>query len=449
MRSGIPGLLMLLAATQAGAAPAAHKAVVAKKAAVKKTPAKPVQADASPATKAVAVEVRTQVGGKLKGFYAARGFWPLWVHAGKIGPEAGALLDDLASADLDGLNPKRYDVPALHKLVDEADGPASVAHAELALSQALADYVRDVRRAPDTEIRYLDAELEPTKLKPDTVLRGAALAPTFATYVTTMGWMDPLYVKLRSALAKAGDGPDAKRIRLNLERTRILPSPFVRHIVVDAASARLWYYEGGKLAGTMRVVVGTPETQTPMLAGVVRYAILNPYWNVPADLIAKKVAPKMLAGGTLKGLRYEALADWSANPAPLDPKAIDWHAVAAGSQEVRIRQLPGGANAMGKVKFMFPNDQGIYLHDTPLKALMKKTDRHLSNGCVRLEDAPRLGQWLLGTPIAGAAKSKDPEQDVPLARPVPVYLTYLTAQPGDTGATLLPDVYGRDGALQD
>lgn len=245
------------------------------------------------------------------------------------------------------------------------------------------------------------------------------------------------------AALNKGPGHYRRALALNLERARLLPGPWTRHVVVDAASAQLWYYSKGALDGSMKVVAGTKETQTPFMAGMIRYATLNPYWNIPPDLVANKVAPKILDGGSLKAMRYEALADWSANPAPLAQSAVDWDAVAAGRQEVRVRQLPGGSNAMGKVKFMFPNDLGIYLHDTPQRNLLAKDDRHFSNGCVRLEDAQRLGRWFFGeTP---KAKSDAPEQHVPLPQPVPVYLTYLTAVPTKDGVTFLPDVYGRDG----
>ncbi len=246
-------------------------------------------------------------------------------------------------------------------------------------------------------------------------------------------------------IAALNHGPDyyRRQLAMNIERARLLPGPWTRNVVVDAASARLWYYSKGSLDGTMKVVAGTKETQTPFMAGMIRYATLNPYWNIPPDLVENKVAPKILNGGSLKGMRYEALADWSANPAPLAQSAIDWNAVAAGRQEVRVRQLPGGGNAMGKIKFMFPNDLGIYLHDTPQRNLFAKDDRHFSNGCVRLEDAQRLGRWFFGeTP---KAKSDAPEQHVPLPQPVPVYLTYLTAVPTAQGVQFLPDVYARDG----
>jgi murein L,D-transpeptidase YcbB/YkuD len=97
---------------------------------------------------------------------------------------------------------------------------------------------------------------------------------------------------------------------------------------------------------------------------------------------------------------------------------------------------------MGKVKFMFPNDLGIYLHDTPERALFDKSQRYFSSGCVRLEDAQRLGEWLFGKPLV--AESDAPEQNVSLPRPVPVYLTYLTAQASDGGVTYIEDAYGRD-----
>ena len=234
-----------------------------------------------------------------------------------------------------------------------------------------------------------------------------------------------------------------RQLALNMERARLLPGPWVRHVVVDAASARLWYYSKGALDGTMKVVAGARESQTPMMAGMIRYATLNPYWNIPPDLVQSRVAPKILKGASLKGMHYEALADWSANPAPLAQSAVDWSSVAAGRSEVRVRQLPGGDNAMGRVKFMFPNDLGIYLHDTPSRDLFAKPARHFSNGCVRLEDAQRLGRWFFGKqPVADGSA---PEQHQPLPQPVPVYLTYLTAVPTAQGVQFLPDVYGRDG----
>ena len=109
---------------------------------------------------------------------------------------------------------------------------------------------------------------------------------------------------------------------------------------------------------------------------------------------------------------------------------------------LRVRQLPGPVNFMGKVKFEFPNDFGIYLHDTPDKELMLKDDRQLSSGCIRLEDAARFGRWLLRKPLVW--KDRRPEQRVDLAEVVPIYITYLTAMPEQGRVALRADTYGRD-----
>jgi L,D-transpeptidase YcbB len=404
---------------------------------------------ASAQTQDLTTEIRGQARGGVKKFYAERGFRPLWAVDGRIGPSAAPLLRYLASADLDGLNPRSFDLDELRAKLDSAKSgdTRDVARAEVALSEALGRYVRDMRRPVKVGMTYLDDRLKPKKLRLENILRGAALTRAFGDYVANMGWMSPHYVTMRGLLARAQNGgssdSDIRRLRLNLDRARILPGAWAHHIVVDAASGRLWYYEGGKQIGMMRVVVGKPTSQTPMLAGMMQYAILNPYWNVPVDLAQTLVAPKVLAGKSVKKMGFEVLSDWSATPARVDPKSVDWPAVAAGDEEIRVRQLPGGSNSMGRVKFMFPNDKGIFLHDTPDRALFAKPARHFSNGCVRLEDAAGLGQWLLGKPLR-ATTSKQPERPVPLAVPVPVFMTYFTATSTKDGVGFLKDVYGRD-----
>ena len=396
----------------------------------------------------VAAAIRDQARGRIKRFYASRGFWPLWASSGTIGPEADMLLEYLQTADRDGLKAPSYDIAALRKLIEKARGgdPQARARAELALSDAFARYVADIRRVRRVKMTYLDDEPKPKTLSADTVLRAAGLQPSLKTYIGAMGWMSPHYLRMRNLLGRAtatGSSDEViRRIRLNLDRARLLPGPWTRHVVVDAASARLWYYEKGKAQGMMRVVVGTADTPTPMLAGMVRYAVLNPYWNVPVDLARKRIAPKILAGASPASIRIEALSDWSASARRLEPADVDWNAVASGRKTVRLRQLPGGNNAMGRMKLIFPNDLGIYLHDTPDRGLLAKKDRHFSNGCVRLENAPALGRWLFGRPLVAA--SKKPEQAAALPAPVPVYLTYFTATPTEWGIGFLNDVYGRD-----
>jgi murein L,D-transpeptidase YcbB/YkuD len=198
----------------------------------------------------------------------------------------------------------------------------------------------------------------------------------------------------------------------------------------------------------MKVIVGKPGEQTPMIAGLIRTTVLNPYWNVPPDLVRRRIAAGVLSSGVgfLKAKRYEVLSDFTENATAIDPKTVDWAAVAAGRRDVRVRQLPGGDNAMGAMKFMFPNDFGVYLHDTPDKKLFAAADRSQSSGCVRVEDAPRLARWLFGR--APKPNANDPEQTVALPQPVPLYINYFTAGWSGERFALRSDPYGRDARVQ-
>jgi len=201
-----------------------------------------------------------------------------------------------------------------------------------------------------------------------------------------------------------------------------------RFILVDAASARLFMIEDGRVRDSMRVIVGKPEAATPALRSMLYYATLNPYWNVPPDLARTLIAPRVLKDGTayLVERGYEVVTKFGADAQLLSPDSVDWEKVAAGQTEVRVRQRPGPANSMGLMKFDLPQSNGIYLHDTPKKELFAKAERNLSNGCVRLEDAPRLARWLLGEdpPLSSAA----PEQHVRLPGSVPITIAYLDSR---------------------
>jgi murein L,D-transpeptidase YcbB/YkuD len=197
-----------------------------------------------------------------------------------------------------------------------------------------------------------------------------------------------------------------------------------RYVLVDAASARLYMIEDGRVQDSMRVIVGKPETPTPELKTVINYETLNPYWHVTPDLAKTLIAPRVLQDGdgylTTRG--YEVLSGWGPDAHVLSPDTVDWKAVAAGNAQVFVRQRPGPANSLGHFKFDLPNGDGIYLHDTPKKELFAQDQRNLSHGCVRLEDAEKLARWLLGKdPPAAAA----PEENVLLPHPVPITISYL------------------------
>ena len=197
-----------------------------------------------------------------------------------------------------------------------------------------------------------------------------------------------------------------------------------RYVLVDAASARLYMIEDGRVQDSMKVIVGKPDTPTPALKDTIHYETLNPYWHVTPDLAKTIIAPRVLQEGDAYLTRqgYEIVSAWGPNAQVLSPDSIDWKAVAAGNMKIYVRQRPGPANSLGHFKFDLPNGDGIYLHDTPKKELFAQDKRDLSHGCVRLEDAPRLARWLLGKDPPAATV---PEENVPLPRPVPITISYL------------------------
>ena len=241
-------------------------------------------------------------------------------------------------------------------------------------------------------------------------------------------------------------------IIINMERAKRLPAPQeqAKYAVVDAGGARLSLWENGRKIDEMKVVVGKAETATPMMAAYIKYASVNPYWNVPPELVRNLIAPRVAAQGVsyLTDREYQVLTDYSENAQLIDPHTVDWQGVVDGRQEVRLRRLPSPANSMGMMKFMLPNYFGIYLHDSPEKAHFTKNELWISNGCVRVEDYKRFASWLFGGYVP---KGKDPkiEQEVDLPQPVPVYMTYLTAAPTADGVVFRADPYGRDAHLME
>lgn len=239
-------------------------------------------------------------------------------------------------------------------------------------------------------------------------------------------------------------------IILNMERAQRLPAADdkSRYILVDAGAAKLYMYENGKVVDSMNVIVGDADRQTPMMAAELRYLQLNPYWNVPPDLARTIVAKAVLKQGLsyLTERDYQVLSDWTDEATQLDPATVDWQGVYDGKVDVRLRRGPGPWNSMGDMKFMIPNDFGIYLHDVPdpEKSMFQSDSRWISNGCIRLQDAHRLEKWVFGKPPKPTGQA-DERVDVP--DPVPVYITYFTVAAGPNGVIFRPDRYNRDEKL--
>jgi murein L,D-transpeptidase YcbB/YkuD len=439
-------------------------------------------------------------------FYAERGGRPLWVNSGG----ERRLLEILAGSWSDGFDPAHYRVTEIAAALDAGD-PRSLARADLLLSEAWVRYLSDLAApAAAARPVYAEQGLAPAPpAAAGTVLQAAAAAPDITAHADTARHRNAVYDALRDGFAdyrrrwsalpqeplpavptedalrrrlglgrggavdaalrrfqrvhgvpqtgladpatigalNLGAGHYERIIRANLERARAIPPQHGRFVLVDTAAARVWMFEGRRPAGTMRAIVGKRGMETPALAGRLRYAVLNPYWNVPVDL-ARQRAQRVLREGTglLARERLQILSQFHADDRVLSPASVNWGRVAAGREPLRLRQLPGGANVMGAVKFMMPNNLDIYLHDFPDKSLFAQADRRISSGCVRLEDAQAFARWLFGG-TAPQPSGTAPEQRVDLPAPVPVYISYFTAVPDNGAIVFQADPEGRDAPL--
>jgi murein L,D-transpeptidase YcbB/YkuD len=408
----------------------------------------PAHAAASPELPGAAIQVSPSAMQAVNTFYASRHGAPLWLRSGADSGAARMLIGVLERAPLDGLDSGPALAAQARMLLARAAAgdSAALTAADRLLSAAWVSYVTAIERPPSGMI-YADSWVTPRRDTPMQILQKTAAADSLANHVRSISQVNPLYAQLRDtawAQMQANGGAIDPRVLTSLDRARERPFQH-KYIMVDAAAARLYMIEDGRIAGSMKVVVGKAgaNTQTPMLASTIYYATLNPYWHVSPELVRSLTAKNVLDQGLgyLSSRGYQVLsADGSGEL--LDPAKVDWHAVADGRLQVRVRQLPGPANSMGDVKFGFPNSQDIYLHDTPVKALFSESDRDLSHGCIRLEDAETLARWMMGREPQTASDA--PEQHVELPTPVPIYITYLTAQAHNGQLTFVNDIYGRD-----
>ena len=385
---------------------------------------------------------------------AVASFYDTWQsHAiwFKNGPDAAAIAQltaILQRAPFDGLPEGPQLAAQVQAAATQASSgnPNDVANAEQVLSAAWVKYVQAIKR-PTAGMIYAYPVLEPQGDRADQILLTAAAAPSLTAYLTATSDVNAIYKQLRDtawaeAQASGNLTPDP-RLLANLDRVRSLPAKG-RFLLVDSGVSMLTLYQDGRVVDSMKVITGTDELPTPLIASYMYYITYNPYWHAPDHLVRKTIAPNAvhLGMGYLKSHGYHVINQWSENASVIDPTTIDWKAAAAGKLHLKIRQDPGPLNSMGILKFPFPNPQDIYLHDTPDHSKFAKANRNLSNGCVRVEDATRLGRWLLGHDPS--APGSDAETRVQLPQGTPIYLTYITAQVRDGKLSYLPDVYGWD-----
>jgi murein L,D-transpeptidase YcbB/YkuD len=254
---------------------------------------------------------------------------------------------------------------------------------------------------------------------------------------------------LDPAAVRALNVPVDRRIRqieLNLERWRWLPESFgERHIVVNVPTFTLVAVENGKPALTMRVVAGEQENPTPIFSDQMTTVVFSPYWNIPDTIARKETIPAVLRDPDY--LRKNDL-ELVRGSEVVHPGSVDW---TDDDPDFRIRQRPGARNSLGQVKFMFPNQFDVYLHDTPADRLFNEPQRSFSHGCVRVERPRALAQWVLAGQEEWTAEKIDAamrsgqERHVAIERKVPVYIVYQTAWvDGDGTVQFANDLYGHD-----
>jgi murein L,D-transpeptidase YcbB/YkuD len=241
-----------------------------------------------------------------------------------------------------------------------------------------------------------------------------------------------------------------EQIRANLERARwVLHDLPPDYVLVDIAGFKVRFYHDGRVIWETRAVVGRPMRKTPVFKSRISYMEVNPTWTLPPTILREDVLPAIRRDPNYLQEKNMQVIDSQGNP--VDPAGIDWSHYRGAGFPYLIRQNPGPENALGRIKFMFPNKHAVYLHDTPGKSLFRRTERTFSSGCIRIEDPYGFAELLLAADPAWnreriiAAVDSLKTQTIRLRSPVVVILLYWTVDVGDDGAVLFKqDIYDRD-----
>lgn len=449
----------------------------------------------------------------VKRLYKGYANAPLWMDEdGLLEPRADALIDAMVQATTDGINIDQYPMAELIAVLDtierskgfKADQPrpgvATWARADLLLTTAFVSLAEDLMTGQvDPKSVNQSWHIDPQEEKIDSAvtlaLRGRDMAAEFAkmrpsgedyTALRTKlseyramaskgGWPTVTrpsgkgdtahYPALRARLQAEGiDATDIEvglatfqqrhqivvdsalgsetldalnvpvatrltQIAANLERLRWLPRMLGdKYVFVNVPAFRLEGYEAGRKTIEMKVIVGEEfdGRSTPVFSDKMEYVVFRPYWNVPPSIAANELFPQFAAGGMPAD--YETYTE---------------------NGELRIRQKPGDRNALGLVKFLFPNNFNIYLHDTPYDKLFDKDIRAFSHGCIRLEKPAELAEWVLGWDRARVDRMMHGanNQTITLKNKIPVYIVYMTAYVRDGQLWFGNDLYSRDAEL--
>jgi murein L,D-transpeptidase YcbB/YkuD len=416
----------------------------------------------------------------ITAYYEKRGFEPIWIVNGAPTRAAIGLIDRLAHAGEDGLDPDEYAAAGASAVSSAAE---DLAEAEWRISAAVLAYARDARGARVVPTR-LSGLITPALSLPDaeTVLDTLTHAPDASAALQNFNPHADGYLNLRIALAKlraqmiapspvksesvrgaqlASVAPETLKERsggavdqaarravstvsskraeadilANMERWRWLPPDLGdRYILVNVPEFTLRYVNSGVLSHLARVIVGKPSSPTPLFSGDMKFVVVNPSWYIPPSILRKEFLPKLVDD-------------------PLYAERQGYVVVRHGDR-ISIRQPPGERNALGRIKFMFPNEHSVYLHDTPTRSLFAKTDRALSHGCVRVDEPFKLAEYVLNDEATWPERRIERmvgkgERTINLAQQLPVHLAYFTLSADANGRLhRFGDLYGLDSRLE-
>lgn len=239
------------------------------------------------------------------------------------------------------------------------------------------------------------------------------------------------------------------KIRLNMDRMKWLNHRFEpRSIMINIPDFKLTFIENGKVKKEMKVITGSKNHRTPIFSNRVSNIVLNPYWNVPQSIIQKEMIPKLLRNpGAMGGQGIEVYQGGS----KINPASVNWNQYRGGNVPFRFAQPPGNRNALGKIKFLFPNNFAVYMHDTPTKNLFNKDVRAFSHGCIRLGEPMELFKIFasfdsaINLAHANKVLKGNSETNIALKNSIPVDIVYLTCWMNQDGELQFrEDVYGYD-----
>ena len=349
---------------------------------------------------------------------------PRWSEA-----DTRALLTLIDASGAEGLQPGDYNAAAIRTALESGDtGLDAVADkAALTLAHDYFEGRAGPKERSDWHIPRGRIDYGPWL---DAVLRGHSVKASFTGLLPT----SPAYRQLKAALAECGARTaGCGTIAANLERWRWLPREFgSRYLWVNIPAYRLDLVENGAIVSSHKIIVGKPGTRTPVFRASVTGVTVNPWWNVPCSIVDESIG-KLVRERPAEATRRGFVSS-------VDAKG-----------KLQVRQKPGPDNALGQIKLEMPNPYDVYIHDTPSKDLFGKDARAFSHGCIRTEAPADLARAVLGEGRSWEISTllvTRVSRTLKMPQPVPVYVVYLTAEPGgDSRITTHRDIYRQDASL--